>query len=166
MLVCLDSICLRKAGEVGSFAWHPSGLYLALEIAGRLELLHWDSAERAMSKVNPGGGRWEAVAWSPDGALLALDRSCTLVWDVHADTVGPTTQQERWIRPDGGDLEAKLTSCNGIRRFESLQRSNFGHRLDEVADIAWSPDDPDMFVTIGGTECPRDIRVWHRAMKT
>ena len=144
-----------------SFAWHPSGLYLAIEITGRLYLLHWDSAELVADKQ--GSEMYEAVAWSPDGSLLAVDRTFSKVWDIRTGKIRPSAPHERWDYREEGSLDNKLQSCDGLRRFSSQYGDpNFPVNLEKVTDIAWSPYDPDVFATIGGKDCPRDIRIWQR----
>ncbi len=131
--------------SVGSFAWHPSGFYLAIEISDRLHLLNWDNAELVLCPPQD-GEKYEAVAWSPDGTLLALDRTFLKVWDVRTNTIRSLAPHECWeYREEGG--------IGYWRTFAG----------EKVTNVARCPYDPDVVATIGGENCPRDIRIWQRA---
>lgn len=159
----LANLQVSEQERIESFAWHPSGLYLAIEISGRLHLLHWDNAELVL-RPEQRGEKYEAVAWSPDGTLLAVDRKLAKVWDVRTNTIRETAPHERWDYRPEGSLDNQLKSCDGLRSFSSYKGGpNFPIKdWKEVTDIAWSPDDPDVFATVGGKDCPRDIRIWQR----
>jgi serine/threonine protein kinase len=164
-----DAIKLSDADEVTSFAWHPSGMYLVIVVAGALHLLHWDRAELVASQ-RPVGGRVEAAGWNAEGTLVALDAKQTRVWDVRDDTIRAPLPHERWTKRSDGTLEQKLTSCDGQRSFKALYgrrivSNNFNPALDNVTDVAWSPHDPHMLATLGGPECPRDIRMAARRIR-
>ena len=156
--------------SVGTFAWHPSGHYLAIEISGRVDLIHWDHAEVIRQPESARSAKCEAAGWSSDGALLALDRTVSRVWDVRTDTIRDAAEHERWDLRDEGGLDNKLQSCDGLRRFDRWSESdmrvgsefNLQLHREALTDVAWSPDDPDVFASIGGTGCPRDIRIWQR----
>jgi len=164
----LGLIQLSEKEAVGTFAWHPSGLYLAIELAGRIDIIHWDSAEKVLphSIVSQDGAKYQAAGWSPDGTLLALDKSISQVFDVRTSRPRMCELHERWNLHEQ-NLEAKLTSCDGLRRF-SKSPNNRGQWIDEksreqllgVTDIAWHPRNPNLFATIGGEDSQRAVRVW------
>jgi WD40 repeat protein len=147
---------------------HPSGLYLAVEIANRIDILHWDSAEKVLprSLVASKGEKYQAASWSPDGALLALDQNISQVFDVRTNTIRSCETLERWAL-QANNLGGKLTSCDGLRRFTKPPRIHsewLGQQLNKqlagVTDFAWHPRNPNLFATIGGENCPRTVRVW------
>lgn len=160
----IDLLLLPGAEQnrVGSFAWHPSGRYLVIEISGSLYLLRWNAAQLVASLQSE--EKYEAVAWSPDGTLLAVDRQLSKVWDIRTNEIRPLAPHERWDYRPAGSLDNQLKSCDGLRSFSSHQGGpNFPIKnWEDVTDIAWSPDDPDIFATVGGKDCPRDIRIWQR----
>lgn len=154
---------LNERESVGSFAWHPSGDYLAFTISGRLHLIHWNTGELVFLQGPPSGEAYQALEWSADGRLLALDSEVDEVWDAATTEIRAALPDEWWsIRPPGS-LENKWISRDGKRRFSSGFYGNFPVELGPgITDVAWSPD-PDHFATIGGRGCSRDIRVWKRS---
>ena len=172
----LRMVRVSDTESVGSFAWHPSGAYLAVETNGRLSILNWDGVEVVSEYVPSHGAKFEVKGWNHDASLLALDDKADFVWDARIHKIRPATADERWRIRDEGNIENKLTSCDGLRSFHGRQHKpkyarwgrefsespsdRLNQALGDVADVAWCPNDPAMFATIGGTECPRDIRIW------
>jgi hypothetical protein len=93
------------------------------------------------------------------------------------------TRGERLWHSRAGTAFEKFKSCDGLREFIPNEKAvhdweifgsekeppavtgenNFNFTLPKVADVAWSPHDPNVFVTVGGEDCPRDVRIWRRA---
>ena len=44
-------------------------------------------------------------------------------------------------------------------RTDEVRRSK---PAEQFTDVAWSPNDPTVFASLGGKECPRDFRIWRR----
>jgi serine/threonine protein kinase len=164
--VNIDSLRLSEGDRVQTFAWHPSGAYLALEVSGRIYLIHWDSAELVWLHVPPVGESYGAWSWSEDGRRLALDLDAAKVLDVTTGAVRPAGESERWMVRPAGSLKNKLTSCDGLRTFDwgqSVSPRFPVHIPGGFRDVAWCPQDPNTFATVGGADCPRDIRIWRLA---
>jgi serine/threonine protein kinase len=167
-IVSLDRLRLTSKESIGSFAWHPSGSYLALDIEGRVSIINWDTAE-LIESITPIAGHpaFRAVAWSADGSLLSLDLSGSLVWDTRSRQVSEGTSAG-WAAPrDAGNGTDKHRSCDGRRwidrRDDGRCTSNFGWSGVDVTDLAWSPTDPHAFVTLGSSAGRRQLRLWRHS---
>jgi WD40 repeat protein len=154
---------LNGAEDVFSIAWSPDGTKLAVGgvdsefgESGKLNLAIWDASAwkiisgPEISTENP-AFQYGALAWSPDGALLATaayDRGA-LVLIVQTGEV--VSQQEGFLvnpysiswSPDGSRLIATGDLGYGFRRWR-LDTGKavrlYDQRVDAATQIAWSPD--------------------------
>jgi len=162
----LKTLLISDQEVVDSFAWHPSGNYLAVSINGRLTILHWDNA-LVIAHIDHTAQQfpYEAAGWSPDGALLAVDLAMTKVFDIRTFTMRDCQPHERWTNRNRGELELRRTSADGLRQWHNAEdwaAPDVAFQLRGARDFAWHPTDPELFATVGGPGCERDIRVWRR----
>jgi serine/threonine protein kinase len=161
----LSKLRLAQQDVVDSYAWHPSGEYVALALGGRIHVLHWESGELVAMHTPPAGETYGARGWNREGSLLALDSDAARVWDARAGIARASQPNERWAIRAEGSLDRKRTSCDGLRSIEGPGfRPRFGvwDEAGSASDAAWSANDPDVFATVGGEGCTRDIRIWRR----
>ncbi|MDD4786318.1 MAG: protein kinase [Pirellulales bacterium] len=115
----LRKILIRPgvAGAVHSLAWSPGGPYVAA-CYGSGWLLIWDVEQGQLLREFEARGRSPgAVAWSPDGALLAYvgetpgqsDRDAVFLWDAKSDKVRPA------LTGHAGSIEVVAFSPDGLK---------------------------------------------------
>ena len=105
------------AGAVRSLAWSPGGPYVAA-CYGSGWLLIWDVEKGIVLREFEARGRSPgAVAWSPDGTLLAYvgetpgqsDRDSVFLWDAKSDKVRPA------LTGHAGSIDVVAFSPDGLR---------------------------------------------------
>jgi len=138
-------------------AWHPDGDRFAIvgEPARRLEIIGADGGR--IASVEPSEHALWAVAYSPDGALLAVSDTELHVYVYDAETLDPikdlTTGGTVWdleFSPDAGLLAA----CDDGGRVEIWETENWSRTLTEQAhqvdcsDGVFSPAG-DLYFSVG-----------------
>jgi serine/threonine protein kinase len=181
----IHSLSLQLFGAahamVEALHWHPSGQFIAVSSSSTAGLfstrvIHFDSGVVVDTLPN-----CRAIAWSQRGGELLVEPneaesngkpSCS-IWSVSTGSLAPCGQSQRRSRefsayiasldenaPCNASGELKLT-----REIEGLVvgRVSDGRALATVPAgrmAVWSPTDPQVFATIGGTEAPEALRLW------
>jgi len=148
----------RPTGEICSLAWSPGGRYLASAYTtGRL--LIWDLPAGAIVQEFPARSlQANAVAWSPDGTILAFvdadpadpQRDTVRLWDVsagkmlsvlsgHEGRVAAVafSPDGKWLATGGSDLKIRVWEVEFARQVREIRTEQY-HR-DTVYALAWSP---------------------------
>lgn len=188
-----ELVALRRAGEVGAAAWSPFGASKAGAVAWSPDgkrlastagstITVWDVAaekEQQSMLFPPGkdpGGEFEpgvlALAWSPDGASLAVAGSAGygfLIWDTRAGQeprVLGRTEKRRFsiVRPAvAWSSDGKLLACRGEEGLElwdvTAGKMTRSFSTEEPAPFAWKPGSTLLAVAPRG----KVIKVWDTA---
>jgi WD40 repeat protein len=154
---------LNQPQNVSSVAWSPDGTRLAVGgvdsmagESGKLHLAIWNTStwkiitEPEISNIDL-VLQYDALAWSPDSALLATAAYERGVIVLNVRTGAVVSQQTGFIvnpyriawSPDGSRLVATGDLGYGIRRWRAETDEFirlYDQRVDTANDVAWSPD--------------------------
>ena len=164
--------------RIGEFALDPDWRQLSISPRGdrlaaayRGKTVLWDLLERRIVSVLPGlSGYWHVVAFSPDGAYLAVTAENELpeyrfkIWDMRTLRETATMAHQNHLTglafsPDGKTLAS--SSLDGTARLWDVPSGREvlvlrGHK-DFVRYVDWSPDGRTL-LTCGDD---RALRLWH-----
>ena len=154
---------ISEAQNVSSVAWSPDGTRLAIGgveapfgKSGKLNLTVWDTttwkiiSEPEIS-AEDSALQYDALAWSPDGTLLATAAYERGAIVLNVETGEIVSQQADFIvspyriawSPDGSRLIATGDLGYGFRRWR-IDTDEFvrlyDQRVNSATDVAWSPD--------------------------
>jgi WD40 repeat protein/serine/threonine protein kinase len=161
----------KRAGEPPAvpacLGFDPRGRYLAL--AGATSVQLWDPAtgKQARAPLDGHGDRVNALAFSPDGALLATastDRTVKL-WDLAGDREPRTLFHPVGgvgavaFSPDGRRLVTVEAAANQVHLWDvSLGQIVFDLPAEQGAGVAFSPDGNRL--AVASEEEPNRLWVW------
>jgi WD40 repeat protein len=166
----IGTVRFRHSSPVYALAWAPDGKALASTSAhGELRLWEAATGKLARAFVDPSGAVSQAVAFSPDGTLLASDKGGFGLWEVSTGKRVPGfapnyTGRPRGLAfsPDGKTLALAAEGEPDLQLFSVPAGKPLGkfkgHR-ESVFAAAYAPDGKTL--ATGGKE--RTARVWDAA---